>query len=69
LNPTTPQYAAGRITDPLVCVPIAPATCPAATAAAGPADEPPGVWRGFHGFRVFDGSRKANAVVTALPNT
>ena len=26
LNPTTPQNAAGRITEPLVCVPIAPAT-------------------------------------------
>ena len=43
LNPTTPQYAAGRITEPLVCVPIAAGTCPAATAAAEPDDEPPGV--------------------------
>src|SRR5258708_6912466 len=69
LNPTTPQYAAGRITDPLVCVPIAPVTWPAATAAAGPDDDPPGVCRGFHGFLVFEGSRNANAVVTALPKT
>ena len=69
LNPTTPQNAAGRITEPLVCVPIAAQTCRAATAAAEPDDEPPGVCAGFHGFRVLPGSRNANAVVTVLPNT
>jgi hypothetical protein len=36
LKPTMPQNAAGRITDPLVCVPIAAGTNPAATAAAEP---------------------------------
>ena len=36
LNPTTPQNAAGRITEPLVCEPMAPGTMPAATAAAEP---------------------------------
>ena len=68
LNPTTPQNAAGRITDPLVCVPIAPSTCPAATAAAEPDDEPPGVCRAFHGFFVLPGWKYANSVVTVLPN-
>ena len=36
-------------------------------AAAEPADEPPGVWAVFHGFRVGAGSRYANSVVTVLP--
>src|SRR5439155_34256 len=39
----------------------------AAMAAAEPADEPPGVWPRFHGFRVGAGSRYANSVVTVLP--
>src|SRR5205807_2058735 len=39
----------------------------AATAAAEPDDEPPGVcWR-FHGLRVGAGSRNANCVVWVLP--
>src|SRR5437867_13114730 len=38
-------------------------------AAAEPADEPPGVWAGFHGFRVGAGARYANSVVTVLPST
>src|SRR5512144_2122907 len=69
LNPTMPQYAAGRITDPFVCVPSAPATCPAATAAADPDDEPPGVCAAFHGFLVLPGCMNANSVVTVLPKT
>ena len=43
LNPTMPQNAAGRITDPRVCVPRAAGTMKSATAAAEPLDEPPGV--------------------------
>src|SRR5436309_379464 len=43
LKPATPQKAAGRMTDPPVWVPIATATMLAATAAAEPDDEPPGV--------------------------
>ena len=43
LKPTTPQKAAGRITDPIVCVPTASWQRPAATAAAEPLLEPPGV--------------------------
>ena len=69
LNPTTPQNAAGRITEPLVCVPIAAGTCRAATAAAEPDDEPPGVCAAFHGLRVGPGCMNANSVVTVLPKT
>ena len=51
LKPTTPQKAAGRITEPAVCVPTASGAWPAATAAAEPADEPPGVRPGAAGLR------------------
>ncbi len=50
LSPTTPQQAAGSRIEPPVSLPIAPATSPAATAAAEPLDEPPAAWPGFHGF-------------------
>ena len=43
LKPTMPQKAAGRITEPMVCVPSASVHSPAATAAAEPLLEPPGV--------------------------
>ena len=67
--PTTPQNAAGRITEPRVCVPSAALTSPAATAAAEPLDEPPGVCAGFQGLQVGPGWRHANSVVTVLPVT
>ncbi len=67
LSPTTPQNAAGRRIEPTVCEPMAPGTMRAATAAAEPDDEPPGVWAGFHGLRAGDGSRNANCVVWVLP--
>jgi hypothetical protein len=69
LNPTTPQKAAGRMTEPRVCVPMATGTKPVATAAAEPLEEPPGVCAGFQGLRVLPGVRKANSVVTVLPIT
>ena len=56
-RPTTPQKAAGRITDPPVWVPTASGTMPAATAAADPCDDPPGVWSGSCGLRVLPGCR------------
>lgn len=69
----TPQpprlYEAGRITEPPVCEPMARGTRPAATAAAEPADDPPGVWPGALGLRVPVGCRKANSVVVLLPMT
>ena len=50
--PTSPQHAAGIRIDPPPSEPLATATSPAATAAAEPPDEPPGVrWRS-HGLRV-----------------
>src|SRR5215467_1448140 len=69
LKPTIPQYAAGRITEPLVCVPIATGTCPRATAAADHDDDPPGVCAAFQGFLVLAGCMNANSVVTVLPST
>jgi hypothetical protein len=43
LQPTVPQYAAGRMVEPPVCVPRASGTIQSATAAADPLEEPPGV--------------------------
>src|ERR1700685_1133185 len=48
-------------------VPSAALTMPAATEAAEPLDEPPGVCAVFHGLRVPRGSDAANSVVTVLP--
>src|SRR5215470_487629 len=50
LNPTTPQYAAGRRTEAPVSLPTEAKEMPAATAAAEPLLEPPATWSGFHGF-------------------
>src|SRR5438067_1762482 len=69
LSPVMPQYDAGRRTDPLVCVPIANGTIPAATAAAEPLELPPGVCSGFLGFRVGAGVVHAKGVVWVLPIT
>src|SRR5215470_11975225 len=69
LKPTTPQYAAGRSTEPTVCEPSASGAMRAPTAAAEPLDDPPGVCSGFHGLRVGPGSISANEVVTTLPMT
>src|SRR5216683_1050697 len=63
----TPQNEAGRITEPPVCVPNASGIIPAATAAAEPDDDPPGVCCGLRGLRVAVGSTEANAVVVVLP--
>src|ERR1700727_2010010 len=67
LNPTTPLKAAGLITEPSVCVPSASGTIPAATDAADPDDDPPGVCLLFHGLTVGPGCRQANSVDTVLP--
>ena len=65
----TPQYDAGRITEPPVWVPNASGIIPAATAAAEPDDDPPGVCAELRGLTVAAGSREANAVVAVLPTT
>src|SRR5215813_11053630 len=61
-----PQNAAG-LPIATVCDPIAAGHMRAATAAADPLLEPPGVCARFHGFLVGPGSRFANIVVTVLP--
>src|SRR3954470_1876319 len=67
--PNTPQNAAGRITEPLVWLPSASGTMPAATAAAEPLELPPGVRAGSCGLRVGPGAKQAYSVVTVLPTT
>src|SRR5574341_151489 len=67
LNPVTPQNDAGRTIEPIVCVPSVSGHRPAATAAADPLLEPPGVCSGLCGFRVGPGPKYANSVVTVLP--
>jgi hypothetical protein len=53
----------------MVCVPSASGVTPAATAAALPEDDPPGVCARSCGFRVGPGSKYANSVVTVFPKT
>src|SRR5689334_20343221 len=67
LNPTMLQKAAGRMTEPVVCVPTASGQKPAATAAADPLLDPPGVWSRLWGLRVGPGWKYANSAVTVLP--
>src|SRR5690606_12760330 len=54
--------------DPPGWVLKATGTIPAATAAAEPLDDPPGVWSRLRGFRVGPGWRKAYSAVTVLPS-
>src|SRR5882757_5441210 len=63
LKPTTPTCAGGRRLEPPASVPIASGTRPAATAVAGPPDDPPGVKSGLSGCRV---GPKRSDVVTPL---
>ena len=67
LKATMPQYDAGRISEPAVCVPKASGTMKSATAAAEPLEEPPGVREGSSGLRVSRGTKVANSAVTVLP--
>src|SRR6185312_14066897 len=52
LTPTRCVQAAGMRTEPAPSEPAAAGTRPAATAAAEPPEEPPGVWCSDHGLRV-----------------
>ena len=61
------MYDAGRSIEPPVCDPIATGNIRAATPAAEPLLEPPGVCPAFQGLRVGEGSPLANCVVTVLP--
>ena len=67
LNPTMPLNAAGLMIEPSVWVPSASGTSPAATAAAEPDEDPPGVCSRFQGLTVGPGCRQANSVDTVLP--
>src|SRR5690554_2831617 len=51
-KPNKPQQAAGIRIDPPPSLAPAKGTTPAATIAAEPPDEPPGVWFTFQGLRV-----------------
>src|SRR3954469_12432099 len=53
--------------EPLVWLPSASGTIAAATAAAEPLEEPPGVCSGLCGLRVLPGVKYAHSVVTVLP--
>src|SRR5207248_7342948 len=53
LIPKRPVKLQGMRIEPPPSVPTASAPRPAATAAAAPPDEPPGVFFGFHGLRVM----------------
>src|SRR4030095_15083579 len=66
LKTTTPQYDAGRLVEPVVWRPSASGTMPAATAAADPLEEPPGVCSGLWGLRVLPGEKYAKSGVTVL---
>ena len=65
LSPTLPQNAAGMRTDPAPSVPTLSGPSPAATAAAVPPDEPPGVFVGSHGLRVMPGERRVRLALAA----
>ena len=51
--PGRPEYDDGMRIEPPPSLPVHAGNSPAATAAADPPDEPPGVRSGFHGLRVM----------------
>src|SRR5687768_1625884 len=66
-SPNRPQHAAGIRIDPPPSLAPATGTNPAATAAAEPPDDPPGVWSVFHGLRV--GPLASGSVMPFAPNS
>ncbi|MNL77132.1 hypothetical protein D3C87_2032440 [compost metagenome] len=54
--------------EPAVCVPSATGAMCAATAAAEPLDEVPGMWPRWCGLQVGPGACTANSAVTVLPS-
>ena len=67
LSPTSPQHAAGIRIEPPPSLPCATGSIPAATAAAAPPDEPPGVRSRSQGLRVAPLWR--GSVVGRIPNS
>ena len=64
---TLPQKPAGRMIDPPTWVPMAVGSMRAATAAAEPEEEPPGVRSRSKGWRVGPGCEPPSSAVTVLP--
>jgi hypothetical protein len=75
LNPTLPQKAAGMRTEPAPSVPTLSGPSPAATAAAVPPEDPPGVFDRSQGLRVipvsgeFVSPLQPNSGVVVLPTS
>lgn len=67
LRPNSPQHAAGMRIDPPPSLAPATGTMPAATAAAAPPDEPPGVRLRSQGLRV--GPFASGSVMPFAPNS
>src|SRR5207247_6812312 len=67
LWPTRPVKAAGMRVDPPPSLAVQNGTIPAATAAADPPLEPPGVRIGSHGLRV--GPYASGSVVGTMPSS
>src|SRR5262249_56765214 len=67
LSATFPQNAAGRMIEPPTWVPMAAGTMRAATAAAEPDDEPPGVRAGSNGVVVGPGCDPPISAADGLP--
>src|SRR6516164_833719 len=70
LSPTRPQNDAGMRVDPPPSEDMPIGSMPAATAAAEPPEEPPGVRSSFQGLRVtLARSRYSVAVSKVMPNS
>src|SRR5690242_3115529 len=68
--PATPHTEDGMRIEPPVSEPRAPRQASAASAAAEPPLEPPGMWSRFHGLQVgLLTTPYANSWVTVLPTT
>jgi len=67
-DPELFRYPVAYLSEPGFWVPSESGTIRAATDAADPLEEPPGVHARFHGFRVGAGSYVANSVVWSLPS-
>jgi hypothetical protein len=67
LKPSTPQNAAGRMMEPIVCEPTLSGTMHAATAAAEPEELPPGLRDRSARFLVAGGALEQYSVRFVLP--
>ena len=65
-SPVTPQRDEGPRIDPLVSVPIAKPTRPAAVAEPGPADDPPDPCEGSHGLFVCPPNHRSPCAISPV---